>query len=125
MASSSKKLKNVGVDVGTIGTVGAIMLAVINKTCEGEWYQEPLVLSVPVVSALISNGLKWLWDVVSLENAEVIKLRRCLKKQIVAIKADLKSPNFSDEYKLQRKIQLEKLSAELINSHQYIAPDKN
>ena len=125
MASSSKKLKSVGVDVGTIGVVGAIMLAIINKTCAGEWYQEPLTLAVPVVSAILSNSLKWLWDVISPEKAEAIKLRRCLQRQIDAIKKDLESPAFGSAYKEDKQEMLEKLSTELIESHKYVAPEKN
>lgn len=124
MASTSKKLKSVGVDVGTIGIVGAIMLAIIEKKCTDEW-REPLTITVPLASAIVANAVKWLWDVISPEHAETIKLRRCLKKQIKAIKQDLASPDLSEAYKVEKRKRLEQLSTDLIESHRYTAPDRS
>jgi hypothetical protein len=121
LASSPKKLKRVsGVDVGTIGVVGAIMLAVINRTCEEQWYQEPLVLAVPVASALVSNGIKWLWDVSSLGSAQQIQMRRCLNAQIKAVDKQLKSTHLTDEYKASLLKKRETYTSALIDALQYL-----
>lgn len=73
-------------------------------------------MSIPFFSGIIIEVSRWIWEVLSPQSAEKIKLRCSLNKMEKQIEKDLANPNHSEAHKNELREKLGKISLKRIDS---------